>query len=385
MSILEDFVVKKESDWRKKNRSISWMDNMIEKMNECQLATHVGKFTHPDSKISMKIQAGINISSVYVTTESVLSGDDVSYTNAIFSGIAQFLNLELEDGCTVFEHAINDSVEVRKIVEKYHGDYGIFKMKLKNVEIGREVKKTESILKQVYFPIGKEEYHLLSILPNSSVLYELSRRIIKMDRDCIEMKSLEKENGIIRYQELIERTVIGFGGTKFQNISELNMKNKGRHILLESIPPTVKKRQLSYPRKDFWCESIRKYSVLNLIQEFHEQLCEKRNNMYIRNKIERIIYQIIDRVFQVKYALWEETPQWTSRKIYHLPEEQRVWLSLDSDTELTESMIDSLSEGFARWLIHAYKQSFKKDYISIGDAELFYIANCMKNTLRVRG
>jgi len=101
VGILEEYILKKEKEYKKKGKKYTWVQNMIENMHRCRVATHVGKFTHPDSQIAIKVISGQNPISEYVTTMSVRCMNDVVYNDAKYSGIALFLNLVLENNETV--------------------------------------------------------------------------------------------------------------------------------------------------------------------------------------------------------------------------------------------------------------------------------------------
>ena len=95
------------------------------------------------------------------------------------------------------------------------------------------------------------------------------------------------------------------------------------------------------------------------------------------------MYQVVDKVFQVKYELWLQMPRWVEHEVYKsLKEEQKIWLNLGSTEILDEEMRDVLSVDFARWLLQSYEQVIKKDKVLMGKAELYYISKFMRRALR---
>ena len=53
MSILEERIEDKAK--KKKVRTEEWLESCISKIPECKLATHIGKFTHPATKVFIGI------------------------------------------------------------------------------------------------------------------------------------------------------------------------------------------------------------------------------------------------------------------------------------------------------------------------------------------
>lgn len=98
------------------------------------------------------------------------------------------------------------------------------------------------------------------------------------------------------WTEIYDLTEIGFGGTKPQNISAVNMKNKGRAVLLSSVLPVITNRKIIMPKKDFFISTLRKNFFRQDFQYLHKLFVCERNNMLMRDKIERIIQRIIDEV-----------------------------------------------------------------------------------------
>src|SRR5690606_1773959 len=90
---------------------------------------------------------------------------------------------------------------------------------------------TSSKIKQVYFPVD-DNYHQLSILSASGIMFELRKRIdnIRFSEEAKAARVCEKNNEISKggYKQLVNITTIGYGGTKPQNISVLNNQNGGK-------------------------------------------------------------------------------------------------------------------------------------------------------------
>ena len=110
-----------------------------------------------------------------------------------------------------------------------------------NIAIPQSRASSHKLLKQIYWPIGNGDYHLLSPLFSSAVANHVWK-VIRHDRFSDETKAARKArsdgtaypHGFREYPELaIQR----FGGTKPQNISWLNTKRYGENYLLPALPP----------------------------------------------------------------------------------------------------------------------------------------------------
>ena len=113
---------------------------------------------------------------------------------------------------------------------------------------------TSPLVKQVFFPIGENQYHLLSVLGSSGMMATLKRRIEDARQHFFDTRSLMKSGEIdsMQYERYFDLALIGFGGTKPQNISLINNKEHGVFYLLPSIPPRLDKTTVWKPTHDFF-------------------------------------------------------------------------------------------------------------------------------------
>jgi hypothetical protein len=104
----------------------------------------------------------------------------------------------------------------------------------------------------IYFPVG-DDYHLLSLLTPSAIVYKLKQRINenfqpfsernKQEKEKVERAVKDKKELKGDLNSIWNLTAIGYGGTKPQNISVLNNQNGGIAYLLSSMPPILQKRK----------------------------------------------------------------------------------------------------------------------------------------------
>ena len=100
----------------KKKTPQKWLADTVSLLSKCDMATHVGKFTHPDVKVYLqrKNKAGQN---AYVVTENVDCETDIVYSSAAYMGAAKLLLYALDDGRPLWKHIYENDENVRREVE----------------------------------------------------------------------------------------------------------------------------------------------------------------------------------------------------------------------------------------------------------------------------
>ena len=100
----------------KKKTPQKWLADTVSLLSKCDMATHVGKFTHPDVKVYLqrKNKAGQN---AYVLTENVDCETDIVYSSAAYMGAAKLLLYALDDGRPLWKHIYENDENVRREVE----------------------------------------------------------------------------------------------------------------------------------------------------------------------------------------------------------------------------------------------------------------------------
>ena len=263
---LHEYII--ESAAKKGKTPADWFDTMVMHMNECHLASHVGKFTNPDIKTTVcshsKKVAG------YVTTGGSTCSLDI-LTPAQYLGSASLLLSPVTPDKNVLEAVITRDKELEKELELL--SLPIEKLQKKVQEMLEDSKKepeaTDTHLRQVYFPIAEGEYHLLSVMPSSCLTLEMYQRIRAINGHKIGCYDKKSENYGKPCEEVTGLTMIGFGGTKPQNISALNSRCGGKAYLLSSLPPSLREVKVRVPRSDFFKESIWYKSQSSALYRLH--------------------------------------------------------------------------------------------------------------------
>lgn len=362
-----------------------WWDEIIRNIPRCQLATHVGKFTHPDVKISLW-NHGREVNEGYVSSSSILAEDDI-LTPAQYLGAASVLMQPVvENGPTVLEDLADGGERVRKELDVFHLALEPLQQAVRDMMANSSQMpgETDGRLKQVYFPIGDGTYHLLSPLTASGFLFELKQRILAMNRERRDAHDPKKEVYGTDCRELTNLTMVGFGGTKPQNISVLNSRSSGVFYMLPSLPPELGRREIRRPRQNFFTETLYYRRYTEIFHSLHRLMVKAPNNIDVRNAIREKILDLVDVSLAQAWKLMALPAGWSEETA--LPECQKIWLDAGRKDQ-AEDMYWTHEVGlqFGRWVIRSYEKTEGREAVALGDGELTLFADCMEDVLREGG
>ena len=366
----------------------SWLPDAAKRAGQLSIVSHPSKFSHPSAKTTAIIAKAKPKADGYLRTGNLEYALDV-FGNAAAMDVYKFLSLPMSDSRPVLEHLEEDTPEAKALLSISSASYEELKQGFLSVK-QTEGNKTYSdrLVKQVYFPVADNQYHLLSLLTPSGVMTKLKTTVDAMRfseqanqaRDC-RRSGLSHETG---YDDILDLTVTGYGGTQPQNVSVLNSQNAGRAYLLMSAPPTIEKRAVRLPTSDFFSQSLRSWLFKEPMHELHKFMALDINNMKIRAAISNTIFYIAKMVVKEASTLRDAETGWSAREHYHgLDEFQRIWLDdAHISTRLEQSeWVKPLSRQFARWFLSTYEKVMSADAFTLGDQELFHVENFIIETL----
>jgi len=356
-----------------------WLPNAAKRARQLFLVSHPGKFTHPSAKISSVIASAVQYPDGFLRTGNIQAELDV-FGNAAAMDVYKFLSLELKDGKSILSHLEMKTPEIERQLTIPTAPFAKVSQDLLAIKQDDDVAvKTSGKIKQVYFPV-RENYHLLSVLTPSNLMYELKGRIntMRFSDEAKEAREAKKKNHdhAIALSEVYGLSVIGFGGTKPQNISVLNSQNHGQAYLLSSSPPTLKDRTIQPPRKNFFVNTLWLKAYADDFQKLHQLLQGDRNNIHIRNKrdwiIRSIIFQVTDRMWLVRHV----EAGWSGSGNYqNLPQAQKIWLDQQYAEERNANLewMDAIKADLTRWFINGYRKLIGDQALDLGDDQIPHI------------
>jgi len=376
-----------------------WLPNASKRARQISISTHPCTFSHPSARKNKNGYVTSVIAEVEKREDGFLRTGNVEVQsdalgNAAALDVHKFLTLSMSDGKQLIEHIKEETPLALSLLNIKNKDYNELRDEFLAMVSNSTESVTSSKIKQVYFPID-DSYHQLSILTNSGMVFELRKRLnkIRFGEDEDEKKHLKllrdkrrnsefSEDG---YREIFGLTTIGYGGTKPQNISVLNNQNGGKAQLLNSMPPLLEKRDIHFPKVDFFRNSISIWEFKSTFYSLHYLYQREVNNMEIRDDRDAYYGEIIDKIIERMYAVREVSIEQYYEKSSKLKHYQKIWL-IESEVhkkerEKDDEWLEKLLKEIARWIVSVgYKKVVgNKEYIKFGKGEYSHILELLEN------
>lgn len=365
------------------------------------VATHVAKATHPDLKVTQVSNPNIRFSDLPFKSElgSHVLPDHYSLADTTGNGaynaaayeLYLLLDLQFEgktlgawlleednDAVAAFAGEHTSQPDAATIIEMYAG---LLESKVKQPAV-------DTKNKQLYWLVGDDptnnaDYHLLAPLYATSLAHAIYSAL-QEDRFSEANKAARQafrerkaHNGV--YRDYPNLAVQKLGGTKPQNISQLNSERRGNNYLLSCAPPVWTSRTL---RRPWRLSSIfdRIYGVCPEVRETVRRFIrfldnEPTTNVHTRNRVDAYVDTLIDELVQLasEYQNGLE-PGWTRDERVELAEPEQLWLDprraeIPEEKEFREKWLlqdwpAQIGHRFANWL-----NTQLEGRLPVGDAE----------------
>ena len=356
----------------------NWLATESKKAGGLAITSHPPKFSHPDvSKKSITSTCAVAEckNDGFLRTGNVADTLSDIFGNAATQGaIYELLLLKLSDGKTVLTHLEENTDLIQKQLKLPSISFDELRNNFLAIKQDKSSKvRTSGQVKQVYFPVA-DDYHLLSVLTPSGLMFALKEKIqnIRFSEQTKLAREAERNNAFDEhgFDELYDLTIMGFGGTKPQNISVLNSKFYGKTYLLPCIPPQFKERDVEPPHSDFFKNSVYPRLYKDSFQAFHRLITAKVNNVNIRDGRDNVIGFVIDKVIERSWQLRQLDAGWSEKT--NLPIYQRIWLddAFLEERGNSDEWLTRVIKELAHWFLEGYKKVMGKDAELLGDEEL---------------
>jgi CRISPR-associated protein Csy1 len=248
---------------------------------------------------------------------------------------------------------------------------------------------SHTLAKQLYWLVGEDpvedsEYHLLAPLYSSTLAHTVFQTINedrfgeagKLARQA-RREHRDHETGYHEYPNL---AVQKFGGTKPQNISQLNSERGGNNYLLSMSPPNWKTQPVKAP---LFVDSVFPFfgrvaevrQTIKILRDF--LLSDPPPNKETRDRRTALIDRLIDELVDFAHPRQATLPAgWSRNPDCRLADDEKLWL--DPRRAESEDVIDEefcrdwqwmdwpmgVGRRFGNWLNHALGQT-----LPLGDIE----------------
>ena len=315
----------------------AWIADAARRVGQIQRVTHALKFTHPKARGSSLSSTGNpHAGPLEVGTHTLgttLPADVVGDAAAL--DVYKFLNL------TIDGHSLLQLAEARNpaLAAAFSAD-GLeaetWMAAFATLPEPNGAPASHKLAKQLYWPLEDGGYHLLAPLFPTSLVHVVWAGI-RQDRFSDEAKAAraahrEKRPHAHGYREYPDMAIQNFGGTKPQNISQLNSERYGENWLLCSAPPIWQSVPVSPP---LYMDSVfarrfgRRTEVRQLtraLRKFLEKAAGADSNIRIRNKRAELVDEITDELFQFAAEIQDMEAGWSARPECRLNAAEQCWL-----------------------------------------------------------
>jgi len=369
----------------------AWLEDAARRVRQIQTVTHSLKPIHPDAR-------GTNL---YIVPEQLplraevgshslgehFSGDVVG--NAAALDVYKFLKLDINGGSLLDALLAEDADTLRALDENADKASQLRDAFVSLTQPGEAQPASHPLAKQLYWLVDEEPtddaaYHLLAPLYATSLAHFVYTTIQedRFGEANTAARQAYRENkyheGVLRdYPQL---AVQKLGGTKPQNISQLNSERRGHNYLLSCAPPVWRSQPLRRLHRLSSLFSPAIYGALpgvgmtiSALRHFLEH--DPRPIAETRNRRDEYIDTLIDELVQLASRYQTELPAgWSLDPAVNLDENECLWLDprraeIPEEIEFRQKWLlmewpDRIRQSFARWV------NSKLEYrLPVGDIE----------------
>lgn len=290
----------------------TWLTDSAPKAYQIKQATHVLKFTHSSAKGSSRLDLFKDLSLPFLSTASLSHPIlDTAVDNAAVLGIAKLLTEEHQGDSLVAALQRGDHRALQALAENPE-QLAQWLEGFKQV-LSDKQPSSHSLAKQIYFPVGDGQYHLLSPLYSSSLSQALDQRL-----NAVRFSEQAKARYEERWHVEVDVSYPGIavqnmGGDNKQNVSALNVKRNGRSYLFNCSPPQWRSQDKPPLKHDTIFRNrgelyTRTRDQLSAMRKFLLSVKDVDNNRGIRNQRRRYLDQLIDTLFGYVVTVQNQYP-----------------------------------------------------------------------------
>ena len=284
---------------------------------------------------------------------------------------------------TAWQYFREDSPFIRKEIESLGVEYEPLREKILKIRPQEVPQMTDTRLRQVYFPTGEDDYHLLTVIPPVSMMFSLTEQVETASRSQRRCRDKKSEHYGESYFIFPDITRAAFGGSQPQNMS---CRNTSLGVdILPSQPPILSGRKIKLPKRNFFSDSLYWRRFSDTLSDLDALFRDQRHNLAMRKRRENIILDFVEAILYEANRLQNLPAGWS--KETELSDEQATWLdeAYGSQRQADTDWIWPVCLDFSRWLVNAYGRFCgieKRKEISLSNAELHSFAATLESVLK---
>ena len=393
----------------------TWLADAARRVHQIRAVTHVLKATHPDASgndldvtpaaLPQRAEIGSHLLGGQYTRDVV--------GNAAALDVWKLLKLEVEGkrlldwmqaGDAELKAALSDDAEraqewMRAFASLVREDAQL---------------TTHPMAKQIYWltgdtPTDDHHYHLLQPMFASSLAHVVHTDIedARFGDTNKTARQAKRDNkpAVLHYRDYRNLAIRKLGGTKPQNVSQLNSERGGVNYLLSSLPPpawkspeSVNLRKADSMFADQHSAFLFYGEVRSLLRELADFLKNDPDpNVDTRNRVGALLQKIADELASFGAEIrGRQQPGWTRDHACQLPRCEQLWLDPErSEMPLRDDpehphwreddiafnaayehgdWADQVATRFGRWLNHQLRKRSDK-LAALGEAEMRHFAS----------
>lgn len=388
----------KKAQEEEKFSAASWIPNAAQRSASLQYVTHTLKPTHGDAKGS---QLKVELQSLPALDEVGSHCLGAAYEldvvgNAAYLDVHKFLKLEHE-GQTLRELVCANDADLGAVFSSNPEEADSLLQTFAAMLQPRGTPASHGYAKQLYWRVeddahDNDSYHLIAPLFGSALAHNVWQTLqehrfgdsAKAARQA-RKEGADSDTPVHEYPHLAVRKM---GGTKPQNISQLNSERGGNNLLLASLPPLWQTReQVPLSNRRLMARFGYRPEVKQTLQRLRKFL-ESRPpaNLDTRQRRDAMVFDLLDEWLQLSATLRTVAPGWSQRPECQLSAAQKHWLdpegvaqtAFDAATRLPDAYdtMDALAEDLARWL-----NAQLRDPLPLGDPEFAHWRTLVRGEL----
>lgn len=317
----------------------AWLPYAAREVVRLQQVTHPVKFSHPQARGATSVNATGNIDARHIEVGTQTVGKelqlDVACADAKYLPIYKFLCLAV-DGSTLLERAISGDPAFAEALSEDAAKAAEWMEAFAGLPAPKGRPASHKLAKQIYWPV-EGAYHLLGPLLSSSLAHVVHQRISD-DRFSDEAKAARDARRVGKayshgYRDYPNLVIQSFGGSKPQNISQLNSERRGENYLLASLPPVWESPTIRPPLKvetvfaRYFEQRKEVRRLTDVLRDFLRRVADAGTNTRIRETRADLVAELCGEALHMGAELRAYLPPgWTAGTDCQLNVAEQCWL-----------------------------------------------------------